>query len=65
MVTREFSDDVPQGSVISTRPGGRHEACARARRVALVVSKGARIDVPDVTGESDEADARSELRRPA
>ena len=59
MVTREFSDDVPKGSVISTTPEAgtkRHAGSA----VALVVSKGSPVDVPDVTGE-DLADAKADL----
>lgn len=60
MVTREFSDSVPKGSVISTDPGigtKRHTGSA----IALVVSKGSPVDVPDVTGE-DLDDARQELQ---
>ncbi|MHC3473380.1 Stk1 family PASTA domain-containing Ser/Thr kinase [Streptomyces sp. 7R007] len=59
MVTREFSDDVPKGSVISTDPAAgtkRHAGSA----IALTVSKGSPVDVPDVTGE-DLADARADL----
>ncbi|MFI6806109.1 Stk1 family PASTA domain-containing Ser/Thr kinase [Streptomyces luteogriseus] len=59
MVTREFSEDVPRGSVITARPADGTKVRA-GTGVALVVSKGARIDIPDVIG-SDEADARSEL----
>ncbi|MBO1333382.1 Stk1 family PASTA domain-containing Ser/Thr kinase [Streptomyces sp. VRA16 Mangrove soil] len=55
MVTRAFSEDIPRGSVISTDPDAgttRHSGSA----VALVVSKGSPVDVPDVVGESqDEA----------
>lgn len=49
MVTQEFSDDVDRGSVIGTTPQAgtkRHAGSA----IALVVSKGSPIDVPDVTG---------------
>ncbi|MGW0330591.1 Stk1 family PASTA domain-containing Ser/Thr kinase [Streptomyces sp. NPDC003011] len=57
MVTREFSDDVDKGFVISTDPAGGTERRAGSA-IALVVSKGSPIDVPDVTGESlDEAKA--------
>ncbi|TQJ87525.1 serine/threonine-protein kinase [Streptomyces sp. SLBN-31] len=59
MVTREFSDSVERGSVISTEPGTgvrRHAGSA----VALTVSKGSPVDVPDVTGE-DLDSARSDL----
>ena len=59
MVTREFSEDVPRGSVISARPADGTKVRA-GTGVALVVSKGSPIDIPDVTG-TDEADARSEL----
>ncbi|MFD6425524.1 Stk1 family PASTA domain-containing Ser/Thr kinase [Streptomyces sp. NPDC060198] len=53
MVTREFSEDVGRGEVIRTDPGagtGRHPDSA----VALVVSKGSPVDVPDVSGLSVE-----------
>ncbi|OEJ27262.1 serine/threonine protein kinase [Streptomyces agglomeratus] len=59
IVTRAFSDEVPQGSVISTDPRAgteRHPDSA----IAMVVSKGSRVEVPDVTGESV-PDATSEL----
>ncbi len=57
MVTREFSEDVARGEVIRTDP--RAGADRRPdTAVALVVSKGAPVDVPDVTGLSaDEATA--------
>ncbi|MFH9607819.1 Stk1 family PASTA domain-containing Ser/Thr kinase [Streptomyces sp. NPDC017448] len=59
MVTREFSEDVARGEVVRTEPragADRHPDTA----VALVVSKGAPIDVPDVTGLSVK-DATAEL----
>jgi serine/threonine-protein kinase len=59
MVTRQFSEDVPAGSVIATTPQAgtrRHAGSA----IALTVSKGSPVDVPDVTGD-DPADARQEL----
>jgi serine/threonine-protein kinase len=59
MVTRQFSDDVDKGSVISTDPEAgtkRHAGSA----IALLVSKGSPVDVPDVTGEDPE-DARADL----
>ncbi|MFI5682568.1 Stk1 family PASTA domain-containing Ser/Thr kinase [Streptomyces sp. NPDC051636] len=59
MVTREFSDDVPRGSVTGTDPKAgtvRHAGSA----IALIVSKGSPIDVPDVTGE-DLDSAKREL----
>ncbi|MCZ9354487.1 Stk1 family PASTA domain-containing Ser/Thr kinase [Streptomyces mutabilis] len=59
MVTRAFSEEVPKGFVISTKP--KTGTTVRAgSAVALVVSKGSPIDVPDVTGD-DLADARAEL----
>ncbi|MFC8519576.1 Stk1 family PASTA domain-containing Ser/Thr kinase [Streptomyces sp. NPDC057257] len=59
MVTREFSDDVPKGFVISTDPEEGTERHAGSA-IALTVSKGSAVDVPDVTGE-DLADARADL----
>ncbi|MFJ5259186.1 Stk1 family PASTA domain-containing Ser/Thr kinase [Streptomyces sp. NPDC088387] len=59
MVTREFSDEVTKGAVISTDPADGTERRAGSA-IALVVSKGSPVDVPDVTGE-DQADARQEL----
>ncbi|MEU1873156.1 MULTISPECIES: Stk1 family PASTA domain-containing Ser/Thr kinase [unclassified Streptomyces] len=61
MVTRAFSDEVAKGFVISTKPGSGTTVRAGSA-VALVVSKGSPIDVPDVTGD-DLADAREELTR--
>ncbi|GAA0649489.1 Stk1 family PASTA domain-containing Ser/Thr kinase [Streptomyces thermocarboxydovorans] len=60
MVTREFSGTVPRGSVISTEPGKGTKVRGGAA-VALTVSKGSPVDVPDVTGD-DLADARAALR---
>jgi serine/threonine-protein kinase len=59
MVTKTFSEDVPRGSVISTDPeaGSTRDA---GTAVALVVSRGAQVDVPDVTGEPQQ-DAVAEL----
>ncbi|MET9990247.1 Stk1 family PASTA domain-containing Ser/Thr kinase [Streptomyces mutabilis] len=59
MVTRAFSEEVPKGFVISTKPKTGTTVRASSA-VALVVSKGSPIDVPDVTGD-DLADARAEL----
>ncbi|GGU79090.1 serine/threonine protein kinase [Streptomyces filipinensis] len=59
MVTRAFSEDVDKGSVIATTPKAgtrRHAGSA----IALTVSKGSPIDVPDVTGD-DPDDAKREL----
>ncbi|MDQ0931602.1 Stk1 family PASTA domain-containing Ser/Thr kinase [Streptomyces turgidiscabies] len=61
MVTREFSDEVARGSVISTSPDAGTERRAGSA-VALVVSKGSPVEVSDVTG-SDLADARAELEQ--
>ncbi|MGW1839770.1 Stk1 family PASTA domain-containing Ser/Thr kinase [Streptomyces sp. NPDC002067] len=57
---REFSDEVAKGSVIRTDPAAgseRHPDTA----VALTVSRGAALDVPDVTGD-DRDDAVETLR---
>lgn len=59
MVTKEFSDDVSAGEVVRTDPEAgaeRHPDSA----VAIVVSKGSPVDVPDVTGLSVD-DATAEL----
>ncbi|MFD7868348.1 Stk1 family PASTA domain-containing Ser/Thr kinase [Streptomyces sp. NPDC059783] len=59
MVTKEFSEDAAADEVLRTDPAGgaeRHPDSA----VAIVVSKGSPVDVPDVTGE-DVEDARAEL----
>lgn len=60
MVTKEFSEDVGRGKVIRTDPGSGTERHADSA-IALVVSKGAPVDVPDVTGESLD-DARADLK---
>ncbi|MFE3324170.1 Stk1 family PASTA domain-containing Ser/Thr kinase [Streptomyces sp. NPDC059176] len=60
VVTREFSKEFDQGTVIGSDPEagtGRRPDSA----VALVVSRGAPIDVPDLAGESVD-DATSTLR---
>ncbi|MFG2677898.1 Stk1 family PASTA domain-containing Ser/Thr kinase [Streptomyces sp. NPDC048392] len=59
MVTEEFSDEAAKGFVISTEPGSGTTVRAGSA-VALVVSKGSPIDVPDVTGD-DLDDAKDEL----
>ncbi|WP_329277873.1 Stk1 family PASTA domain-containing Ser/Thr kinase [Streptomyces sp. NBC_00691] len=51
VITRKFSDTVAQGAVIGSDPEPGTER-APDSAVALVVSKGAPIDVPDVTGET-------------
>ncbi|MEU2558050.1 Stk1 family PASTA domain-containing Ser/Thr kinase [Streptomyces longispororuber] len=59
MVTKAFSRDVAKGSVIRTDPkAGTVRRAGSA--VALVVSKGSPVEVPDLTGES-EGDAREEF----
>ncbi|MBA2948605.1 Stk1 family PASTA domain-containing Ser/Thr kinase [Streptomyces himalayensis] len=59
MVTRAFSEEVGRGSVISTDPGAGTVRRAGSA-VALTVSRGSPVDVPDVTGESVE-DATADL----
>ncbi|MCX5139718.1 Stk1 family PASTA domain-containing Ser/Thr kinase [Streptomyces sp. NBC_00338] len=59
MITKEFSEDAAAGEVVRTDPEAgaeRHPDTA----VAIVVSKGSPVDVPDVTGESAD-DATAEL----
>lgn len=60
MVSRAFSEGIPKGSVISTDPEAGTERHAGSA-IALVVSKGRPVDVPDVTGE-DLDEARSDLQ---
>jgi beta-lactam-binding protein with PASTA domain len=59
-VTRKFDEDTAKGSVIATHPGSGTER-RPGSAVALTVSRGQAIDVPDVTGE-DPGDARQDLR---
>ncbi|MHC5261561.1 Stk1 family PASTA domain-containing Ser/Thr kinase [Streptomyces sp. UC4497] len=59
MTTKKFSDQISKGSVISTDPGAGATRKAGSA-VALVVSKGSPVDVPDVTGESEQ-DAIADL----
>ncbi|MFD5626276.1 MULTISPECIES: Stk1 family PASTA domain-containing Ser/Thr kinase [unclassified Streptomyces] len=59
IVTREFSDDVPGGSVISTDPEAGTERRAGSA-IRITVSKGSPVEVADVTGASVE-DATAEL----
>ncbi|MFE9766555.1 Stk1 family PASTA domain-containing Ser/Thr kinase [Streptomyces sp. NPDC005808] len=59
MVTREFSDAIPNGSVISTDPAAGTERRAGSA-IAITVSKGSPVEVADVTGASVE-DATAEL----
>ncbi|MGW2019252.1 Stk1 family PASTA domain-containing Ser/Thr kinase [Streptomyces sp. NPDC001927] len=60
VTTTAFSQDVPQGAVISSDPEPGTERSPDSA-VALVVSKGRPIDVPDVAGDSV-ADATSTLQ---
>ncbi|MCG7525205.1 PASTA domain-containing protein, partial [Streptomyces sp. OfavH-34-F] len=53
MVTKEFSDEVAAGEVVRTKPAAGTERHADSA-VAIVVSKGSPVDVPDVTGLSVE-----------
>ncbi|PZT75346.1 MULTISPECIES: Stk1 family PASTA domain-containing Ser/Thr kinase [unclassified Streptomyces] len=53
MVTKEFSEDVAAGEVVRTKPAAGTERHADSA-VAIVVSKGSPVDVPDVTGLSVE-----------
>ncbi|MBC9729748.1 Stk1 family PASTA domain-containing Ser/Thr kinase [Streptomyces sp. TRM68367] len=59
MVTRTFSDSVTRGFVISSQPAANTTVRAGAA-VALTVSKGSPVDVPDTTGE-DLAQAKADL----
>ncbi|MDX3523580.1 Stk1 family PASTA domain-containing Ser/Thr kinase [Streptomyces scabiei] len=59
LVTREFSDEVVRGQVISTRPGIGTEVSS-GTAVRIVVSRGAPVDVPDLSGASVE-DAKAQL----
>ncbi|MGA6172263.1 Stk1 family PASTA domain-containing Ser/Thr kinase [Streptomyces sp. NPDC012600] len=54
MVTKEFSEDVARGEVIRTEPRAGTDRTPDTA-VALVVSKGSPIGVPDLTGLSVEA----------
>ncbi|MFE4668533.1 Stk1 family PASTA domain-containing Ser/Thr kinase [Streptomyces sp. NPDC056716] len=60
MVTQEFHEDIAKGSVIDSDPRGGTERRAGSA-IALLVSKGSPIDVPDVTGEDLDA-ARERLQ---
>ncbi|GAA2491723.1 Stk1 family PASTA domain-containing Ser/Thr kinase [Streptomyces gobitricini] len=57
-VTKAFSREFQQGTVISTDPGAGTERNPDSA-VALVLSKGAPVDVPDVTGDSVEDATRT------
>ncbi|GGT64404.1 Stk1 family PASTA domain-containing Ser/Thr kinase [Streptomyces lateritius] len=51
VITSAFSEDIAQGAVVSSDPEPGTERSPDSA-VALVVSKGVPIDVPDVAGES-------------
>ncbi|MEU8847503.1 Stk1 family PASTA domain-containing Ser/Thr kinase [Streptomyces sp. NPDC048564] len=59
MVTREFSDGIARGSVISADPGTGTKVRSGSA-VALTVSKGTPVDIPDVIGGSLD-DAKADL----
>ncbi|HEY5836396.1 Stk1 family PASTA domain-containing Ser/Thr kinase, partial [Streptomyces sp.] len=59
-VTKAFSDDVPTGRVIATDPAGGTDR-APDTPVAITVSRGAPIEVPDVVGDSV-TDAQQKLQ---
>lgn len=59
VVTEEFSEDVERGAVVSSDPRAGTERRPDAA-VALVVSKGAPVEVPGVVGQSLDA-ARGKL----
>ncbi|MER6912971.1 Stk1 family PASTA domain-containing Ser/Thr kinase [Streptomyces sp. NPDC000594] len=58
-VSREFSATVPRGSVVRTEPGSGVRRDPESA-VALVVSDGAPIEVPEVVG-AEPGEARAEL----
>ncbi|MEV4436404.1 Stk1 family PASTA domain-containing Ser/Thr kinase [Streptomyces sp. NPDC049555] len=59
-ITRQFSNETPKDSVLSTDPAPGTQMRPESQ-VAIVVSKGRQISVPDVTGLSV-ADATARLR---
>jgi serine/threonine-protein kinase len=59
MITRAFSDEVPFGFVVRTEPGAGTTRRADSA-IALTVSKGSPVDVPEVVGD-ELADAQQEL----
>ncbi|MEU6440936.1 Stk1 family PASTA domain-containing Ser/Thr kinase [Streptomyces sp. NPDC047046] len=59
LVTERFDQDVSQGAVIGTEPQAGENVKAGST-VRITVSRGAPVDVPDVSGK-DEAEAREEL----
>jgi serine/threonine-protein kinase len=61
MVTKAFSDTVPNGQVVSTDPAGASDR-SPGTPVAITVSRGAPVDVPDVIGDSV-TDAQQKLEQ--
>ncbi|MFJ4436392.1 Stk1 family PASTA domain-containing Ser/Thr kinase [Streptomyces sp. NPDC088923] len=59
LVTERFDQDVSQGAVIDTEPQAGENVKAGST-VRITVSRGAPVDVPEVSGK-DEAEAREEL----
>ncbi|MFI7411768.1 Stk1 family PASTA domain-containing Ser/Thr kinase [Streptomyces sp. NPDC049627] len=59
MVTEKFNDEFSAGFVISSDPGDGTKVRSGSA-VALIVSKGSPVDIPDVTGETLAA-ARADL----
>ncbi|WP_320775179.1 Stk1 family PASTA domain-containing Ser/Thr kinase [Streptomyces sp. CRN 30] len=59
LVGRAFSEDVPKGSVVATKPAAGTERRSGSA-IALTVSKGAPVEVPDVT-DSSQGDATAAL----
>lgn len=60
-VAKAFSDSVPSGQVISTDPAGAADS-SPGTPVAITVSRGAPVDVPDVIGDSV-TDAQQKLEQ--
>ncbi len=53
-VTEEFSDTVPQGSVISSTPAAGQDNAFKGDSVNLVISKGPEmVAIPDITGKQE------------
>ncbi|WP_371580904.1 Stk1 family PASTA domain-containing Ser/Thr kinase [Streptomyces sp. NBC_01314] len=60
LVTREFSDEVIRGQVIGTEPGSGTEISSGSA-VRIVVSRGAPVEVPELSGSSVD-DATAQLK---
>ncbi len=59
LVTREFSDEVIRGQVISTQPGSGTEISS-GTAVRILVSRGAPVELPELSGASVD-DAKAQL----